>query len=96
MAEKDVRIVLKFFFLFFLSPFRRDFDDDSWECRLAFDPNTKDVTGQTSLYVSCLLGNTALISMLLSWKVRYVKVSTIGTVSSERKNCENSQEAKST
>lgn len=61
---------------------RRDFDDDSWECRLAFDPNTQDVTGQTSLYVSCLLGNTSLISMLLSWKVRYVKVSTIGTVSS--------------
>lgn len=69
----------KYFFIF-QTP-RRDFDDNTWECRLAFDPNTQDVTGQTSLYVSCLLGNTALITMLLSWKVNYTTVSTIGTVS---------------
>lgn len=66
---------------YYYPPDRREFEDDSWECRLAFDPNTQDVTGQTSLYVSCLLGNTSLIAMLLSWKVRYDKVSTVGTVS---------------
>ncbi|KAG4071917.1 hypothetical protein HA402_006078 [Bradysia odoriphaga] len=68
-----------------LKSYRRDFDDDSWECRLAFDPNTQDVTGQTSMYVSCLLGNISLISTLLSWKVRYVRTSTIGTDDEEEK-----------
>ncbi|XP_062537326.1 leucine-rich repeat serine/threonine-protein kinase 1 isoform X2 [Armigeres subalbatus] len=45
------------------------------EWRLAFDPNTQDVTGQTALYVSCLLGNRQLVEMLLNWKVKCVRYS---------------------
>uniref|UniRef100_A0A8D8E4R7 non-specific serine/threonine protein kinase n=3 Tax=Culex pipiens TaxID=7175 RepID=A0A8D8E4R7_CULPI len=43
------------------------------EWRLAFDPNTQDVTGQTALYVSCLLGNRQLVEMLLHWKVKCIR-----------------------
>ncbi|KXJ72845.1 hypothetical protein RP20_CCG017127 [Aedes albopictus] len=45
------------------------------EWRLAFDPNTQDVTGQTALYVSCLLGNRQLVELLLNWKVKCVRYS---------------------
>jgi ankyrin repeat protein len=41
-----------------------------WEYRLAFDPNSQDVTGQTALYVTCLLGNKPLVELLLNWKVK--------------------------
>jgi len=44
-----------------------------WEWRLAFDPNTQDVTGQTSLYVACLLGNKPLVELLLNWRVKCTK-----------------------
>ncbi|XP_055623482.1 leucine-rich repeat serine/threonine-protein kinase 1 isoform X2 [Toxorhynchites rutilus septentrionalis] len=43
------------------------------EWRLAFDPNTQDVTGQTALYVSCLLGNRQLVELLLNWKVKCIR-----------------------
>lgn len=46
---------------------------DVWECRLPFDPNIQDVTGQTPLYVACLLGNTQLVQILLGWKVKFMK-----------------------
>lgn len=40
------------------------------EWRLAFDPNAQDVTGQTALYVACLLGNRSLVEVILTnWKV---------------------------
>lgn len=40
------------------------------EWRLAFDPNAQDVTGQTALYVACLLGNRSLVEVILSnWRV---------------------------
>jgi hypothetical protein len=45
-----------------------------WEWRLAFDPNAQDVTGQTALYVTCLLGNKPLVELLLHWKVKCWKV----------------------
>lgn len=41
-----------------------------WEWRLPFDPNTQDVTGQTALYVACLLGNKPLVDLLLTWRPR--------------------------
>ncbi|XP_055684527.1 leucine-rich repeat serine/threonine-protein kinase 1 isoform X1 [Lutzomyia longipalpis] len=44
------------------------------EWRLAFDPNTQDVTGQTALYVACLLGNKPLVDLLLGWKVKCIKM----------------------
>lgn len=40
------------------------------EWRLAFDPNAQDVTGQTSLYVACLLGNRGLVEVILNWRVK--------------------------
>lgn len=40
------------------------------EWRLAFDPNAQDVTGQTALYVACLLGNRSLVEVILTnWKI---------------------------
>lgn len=44
------------------------------EWRLAFDPNTQDVTGQTALYVACLLGNKPLVDLLVNWRVKCVKM----------------------
>lgn len=46
--------------------------DPKGECewRLAFDPNAQDVTGQTALYVACLLGNRGLVEVILNWKVK--------------------------
>lgn len=40
------------------------------EWRLAFDPNAQDVTGQTALYVACLLGIKGLVEVILNWKVK--------------------------
>lgn len=40
------------------------------EWRLAFDPNAQDVTGQTALYVACLLGNRGLVDVILKWRVQ--------------------------
>ncbi|XP_063703322.1 leucine-rich repeat serine/threonine-protein kinase 1 isoform X2 [Culicoides brevitarsis] len=45
-----------------------------WEWRLAFDPNIQDVTKQTALFVSCLLGNKPLLEVLLNWKVKCTKI----------------------
>lgn len=49
-------------------------DGGSYECRLPFDPNVRDITGQTPLYVACLLGNTALVKLLLDWRVPFERV----------------------
>lgn len=46
-----------------------------WEWRLPFDPNIQDVTKQTALFVSCLLGNKPLLEVLLNWKVKCTKIS---------------------
>lgn len=48
--------------------------EGSYECRLPFDPNARDITGQTPLYVACLLGNTALVKLLLDWRVPFERV----------------------
>lgn len=48
-----------------------------WEWRLPFDPNTQDVTGQTALYVTCLLGNKQLVELLLKWKVKSFKTNSV-------------------
>lgn len=52
----------------FLSTLRNETGE--WEWRVPFDPNTQDVTGQTSLYVSCLLGNKPLVEYLLNWRLK--------------------------
>lgn len=44
-------------------------ESGEWEWRVPFDPNTQDVTGQTSLYVACLLGNKPLVEYLLNWRL---------------------------
>lgn len=54
-----------------LSTFRDPKGEIEW--KLAFDPNTQDVTGQTALYVACLLGNKPLVELLLKWKVKCTK-----------------------
>lgn len=44
--------------------------EKQYECRLPFDPNAGDITGQTPLYVACLLGNRGLVQLLLQWRVK--------------------------
>lgn len=46
---------------------------DGGHCRLPFDPNAPDITGQTPLYVACLLGNAALVQLLFDWRVPVVR-----------------------
>ncbi|CAB3231871.1 unnamed protein product [Arctia plantaginis] len=41
-----------------------------WQYAAAFDVNARDVSGQTALYVSCTLGNVALVDALLSHEVQ--------------------------
>lgn len=41
-----------------------------WQYSAAFDVNARDVSGQTALYVSCTLGNVALVDALLSHEVQ--------------------------
>ncbi|XP_070508188.1 leucine-rich repeat serine/threonine-protein kinase 1 isoform X2 [Chironomus tepperi] len=52
------------------------FHDPSGEFqwKLPFDPNSQDVTSQSALYVSCLLGNKSLVELLLKWKVKCIKM----------------------
>lgn len=45
-----------------------------FQWQLPFDPNAQDVTSQSALYVSCLLGNKSLVEFLLKWKVKCSKV----------------------
>lgn len=45
-----------------------------FQWQLPFDPNARDVTSQSALYVSCLLGNKALVDLLLKWKIKCTKV----------------------
>lgn len=45
-------------------------EDGVWEWCLPFDPNARDVTGQSSLYIASILGNKVLVNVLLQWKVR--------------------------
>ncbi|XP_050423466.1 leucine-rich repeat serine/threonine-protein kinase 1 [Adelges cooleyi] len=47
---------------------------DNWEYDVPFDVNSKDVNGQTVLYLSCLLGNIKIVDVLLKYQVRAVKV----------------------
>lgn len=45
-----------------------------YQWKLPFDPNTLDVTSQSAFYVACLLGNKALVELLLKWKVKCTRV----------------------
>ena len=41
---------------------------------MAFDINAQDGTGQTSLYLACVIGNIALVKLLLGFKVQASKI----------------------
>lgn len=56
----------------FLMTFNDPTGEFQW--KLPFDPNAQDVTSQSALYVSCLLGNKSLVEFLLKWKVKCLKV----------------------
>lgn len=45
-----------------------------WEYQAVFDINHRDVSGQTALYVACLLGNRPIVDILLRYTVKAVKV----------------------
>jgi len=47
---------------------------DNWEFDVPFDINTKDVNGQTVLYLACLLGNLKIVDILLKYQVKAIKV----------------------
>ncbi|KAL1122208.1 hypothetical protein AAG570_003613 [Ranatra chinensis] len=44
--------------------------DGDWEYELPFDVNFKDVTGQTPIYLACLLGNYKMVETMLRYKVK--------------------------
>lgn len=46
------------------------------EYQLPFDVNSRDVTGQTILYLACYVGNQKLVDLLLKFKVKAVKIDT--------------------
>lgn len=54
-----------------LMTFNDPTNDFQWQ--LPFDPNMQDVTSQSALYVSCLLGNKVLVEFMLKWKVKCTK-----------------------
>lgn len=41
-----------------------------WEFELPFDINVRDATGQSVLYLACVLGNTKLVQCLLHFRVK--------------------------
>lgn len=45
-----------------------------FEYDMAFDINSRDVTGQNVLYISSMLGNVKIVELLLSYKVKARKV----------------------
>ncbi|XP_022171675.1 leucine-rich repeat serine/threonine-protein kinase 1 isoform X1 [Myzus persicae] len=47
---------------------------DNWEFDVPFDINTKDVNGQTVLYLACLLGNSKIVDILLKYQVKAIKI----------------------
>lgn len=51
----------------------KTYKNEEWEWKLPFNPNFQDVTGQTALYISCILGNATLVNMLLNWKIEFKK-----------------------
>lgn len=41
---------------------------------MAFDINERDATGQNILYVACLLGNKKLMDVIISFRVKAVRI----------------------
>lgn len=59
-----------------------------WEYEMAFDINMKDASGQTILYIACLLGNLKMTEMLLKFKVKGVKINSSKETSPNSENQE--------
>lgn len=64
-----LELLINFHYPEYLYSTYRD-EEGIWEWRLPFDPNAQDVTGQTSLYIASILGNKALVNVLVKWKVK--------------------------
>lgn len=68
-------------------------EEGQWEWRLPFNPNAQDVTGQTSIYIASILGNKALVNLLLKWRVKCQKTvanEVEGNGKNATRNCSNS------
>ncbi|XP_014247457.1 leucine-rich repeat serine/threonine-protein kinase 1 [Cimex lectularius] len=50
------------------------FKQGDWEYELPFDVNFKDVTGQTPIYLACLLGNVKMVETMLRFKVKSTRI----------------------
>lgn len=59
------------------------------EYHLPFDVNTRDVTGQTVLYLACYVGNQKLVDLLLKFKVKAQKIDTKDEYSHEIEDLSN-------
>ncbi|XP_054091980.1 leucine-rich repeat serine/threonine-protein kinase 1 isoform X2 [Zeugodacus cucurbitae] len=68
-----LELLIEFKYPQYLYTIYRDVEG-KWEWYLPFDPNAQDVTGQTSLYIASILGNKALVNLLLRWKVKCHKI----------------------
>ncbi|KAF5301002.1 hypothetical protein FQR65_LT08985 [Abscondita terminalis] len=47
---------------------------DQWEYFMPFDINERDATGQSILYVACLLGNKKLLDLILKFRVKATRI----------------------
>ncbi|XP_046483953.1 leucine-rich repeat serine/threonine-protein kinase 1 [Neodiprion pinetum] len=68
-----IELLLKFDYPQHLYQRYRD-QSGEFEYEMVFDINTRDVTGQSVLYISSTLGNAKIIDLLLSYKVKARKV----------------------
>lgn len=50
------------------------YSQGEWEYELPFDVNFKDVTGQTPIYLACLLGNHKMVETMLKFKVKATRL----------------------
>lgn len=47
---------------------------EKWEYYMPFDINERDAGGQNILYLACLLGNKALLDVIIKFRVRATRV----------------------
>uniref|UniRef100_T1HIN4 non-specific serine/threonine protein kinase n=1 Tax=Rhodnius prolixus TaxID=13249 RepID=T1HIN4_RHOPR len=62
------------------------FVQGEWEYELPFDVNYKDVTGQTPIYLACLLGNQKMVETMLRFKVKATRIKVEDEKEKEEKN----------
>jgi len=63
-------MLTSFQFVFFLFSFSSRDPTREWDYEMPFDVNVKDGTGQSALYLACVLGNLKMVEYLLKFRVK--------------------------